>query len=495
MANYFEQYDSSDPKSIEEYAKKLIGHSFKEIALFDHVEMHEDDIVETSYGQKTRKGGLGNFLEEQYFGYRANSVSKADFEEAGVELKVSPFEKNNDGSMRAGERLVLSMIGYDKPIEDYFYDSHVWEKCKLILLIYYLRDRNVLNNLDYVIHFAELFTPPEEDLKIIEQDYDTIRRKIQAGKAHELSESDTLYLGACTKGANAEKSTVPQFYGERIPARKRAFCYKRSYMTYVLNNYLSNDSFNNRHDEQIVKNAAELEYSSFEKIIEDKINSYIGKSDKELCSLFDRQYNNNKAQWFDLTYRMLGITSNNAEEFSKANIRVRVIRLEENNHMRESISFPPFKYKELIQEQWENSTLHDYFDQTKFLFVVFKKKSDCYVLRGCQFWNMPYEDLNNEVRNGWQKVVDTIKQGVVFNFKDTKSGIIVQNNFPKKADNRIIHIRPHARKRYFEFSNGMIIGDGNRSDANQLPDGTWMPHYSFWINNDYILEQIGVEKK
>ena len=102
MANYFEQYDSSDPKSIEEYAKKLIGHSFKEIALFDHVEMHEDDIVETSYGQKTRKGGLGNFLEEQYFGYRANSVSKADFEEAGVELKVSPFEKNNDGSMRAG---------------------------------------------------------------------------------------------------------------------------------------------------------------------------------------------------------------------------------------------------------------------------------------------------------------------------------------------------------------------------------------------------------
>ena len=189
------------------------------------------------------------------------------------------------------------------------------------------------------------------------------------------------------------------------------------------------------------------------------------------------------------------ITSNNAEEFSKANIRVRVIRLEENNHMRESISFPPFKYKELIQEQWENSTLHDYFDQTKFLFVVFKKKSDCYVLRGCQFWNMPYEDLNNEVRNGWQKVVDTIKQGVVFNFKDTKSGIIVQNNFPKKADNRIIHIRPHARKRYFEFSNGMIIGDGNRSDANQLPDGTWMPHYSFWINNDYILGQIGVEKK
>ena len=47
------------------------------------------------------------------------------------------------------------------------------------------------------------------------QDYKVISDKIKAGIAHELSESDTMYLGACTKGANAEKSTVPQYYGKR----------------------------------------------------------------------------------------------------------------------------------------------------------------------------------------------------------------------------------------------------------------------------------------
>ena len=87
----------------------------------------------------------------------------------------------------------------------------------------------------------KLFTPPAADIEIILNDYKIITDKIIAGKAHELSESDTMYLGACTKGANAEKSTVPQYYGNHEPARKRAFCFKVSYMTYILNNYVVKD--------------------------------------------------------------------------------------------------------------------------------------------------------------------------------------------------------------------------------------------------------------
>ncbi len=207
--------------------------------------------------------------------------------------------------------------------------------------------------------------------------------------------------------------------------------------------------------------------------------------------MFNRDYNNNKAQWTDLAYRMLGIKSNRAEEFRKANVTVKVIRLEENGKMRESMSFPPFKYKELIKETWEESTLHQYFEETKFLFVVFRRKGSCYTLRGCELWNMPYADLNTDVKQGWNGVVEVIRQGVKFTFKQTQAGIVVQNNLPKKSDNRVVHVRPHAQKRYFEFTDGTIIGDGNKSDANQLPDGTWMPHYSFWINNDYILSQLG----
>lgn len=479
-------YDKTSPKSIEEYAKKLVNRTFNEV-LEEYLRTHNLDEKGLTYGDSKRKGGLGNLLEEFYFGYKANSEPTADFAEAGVELKATPFEITKDGKYRAGERLVLSMINYSGPIEDNLYDSHVWQKCKLLLLIYYFRNKALKSNLQYPIRFVSLFTPSEADLAIIENDYKIIANKVITGKAEELSESDTFYLGACTKGATAKKSIVPQYYPPHTLAKKRAFCYKNSYMTYVLNNYVMANADG---EESIIKDASELQNLTFEELIKSKIEKYKGKTDKQLCEIFNREYNNNKAQWTDLTYRMLGIKSNRAEEFRKANITVKVIRLEENGKMKESISLPPFKYKELIKETWEDSTLHNYFDETKFFIVVFKKSKGEYILKGCQFWNMPYNDLNTDVQTGWKDTVEIIRKGIKFTIKKTKNNIIVKNNMPKKKDNRIIHVRPHASKRYFKLNDGTIIGNGSKADANELPDGIWMPNYSFWINNDYILSQL-----
>lgn len=482
-------YDKTDPRSIEAYAKNLIGHTFREI-----LEGRLSDITKManqaeSYGNKKRKGGLGNLLEEAFFGYAANSISAADFEEAGVELKATPYELTGKGEYRAGERLVLSMIDYSREIETDLIDSHLWQKCKLLLLIFYWRNRSLEDNLLYPIRFVSLFTPTPTDLAIIESDYRTIANKIIEGKAEELSESDTFYLGACTKGATAEKSIVPQFYPPHTLAKKRAFCYKNSYMTYVLNEYIITGT---ETYESLIKDPSELANNSFAQLIVSRIDAYKGKSDKQLCEMFDREYNNNKAQWTDLTYRMLGIKSNNAAEFKKANIVVKVIRVEEDRSMSECLSFPAFEYKELIKENWENSTLRSYFDETKFFFVVFKRKGEHYYLYGSQFWNMPYDDLESDVKNGWQSVVDTIKSGVKLTPVKQKNGIVERNNLPKKSDNRIIHVRPHTSKTYYEFTDGTIIAKGTKANANQLPDGTWMTDYSFWINNDYILGQLGI---
>lgn len=486
-------YDKTSPLSIEQYAKLLVGHTFQDVLDGSVGKCRPSQEKADEYSNPSRKGGLGNLLEEIYFEYKANSESKADFEEAGVELKATPYEYNRNGSAKAGERLVLSMINYSGEIEPTLEESHVWQKCKLILLIYYLRDKSLKSNLQYPIDYVTLFTPSETDKAIIANDYKYIADKVMSGKAETLSEADTFYLGACTKGSTAEKSIVKQFYPPHTPAKKRAFCYKNSYMTYVLNDYVMKGVITYQQEEQyesILKDASELEGKTFAAFIVSKINHYAGLTDKELCSKFDREYNNNKAQWTDLAYRMLGIKSNRAEEFRKANLTVKVIRIEENGKMRENMSFPPFKYKELIEEEWEDSTLHNYFDETRFLFVVFKRSGDNYILKGAQLWNMPLEELNSTVKAGWDSVVNTIKAGIKFEIVETASGVVVKNNLPKKADNEIIHVRPHAKKRYFKFTDGTVIGEGNVSDANQLPDGTWMPHYSFWINNDYIEKQL-----
>ena len=84
--------------------------------------------------------------------------------------------------------------------EECFEKSHLWEKCKLILLIYYKYIAGI-RNIDNKIYYAKLFTPPQQDLLIIKNDYYFIVEKIRQGHAHELSESDTLYLGAAPKAA------------------------------------------------------------------------------------------------------------------------------------------------------------------------------------------------------------------------------------------------------------------------------------------------------
>ena len=152
------------------------------------------------------------------------------------------------------------------------------------------------------------------------------------------------------------------------------------------------------------------------------------------------------------------------------------------------MSFPPFKFKELVSERWEDSTIHEYFETTRFLFVVFKRDGKAYRLIGSQLWNMPYEDLNVIVKDGWSKIKKSIIDGVVFIPKQTKKGIIYRNSLPKKCDNSIIHIRPHAKKSAFLFKDGKQIGD--LSNANELPDGQWMTTQSFWINNTYIFSQL-----
>ena len=149
-------YDKNNPLSIEKYAKKLEGKKFFE-GLKDYYSNSEIRERGIGYSEKNElqekiayfnnprgKGSLGNLLEEYYFYYKPNSDSNPDFLEAGTELKVTPIEKKRDGSLRAGERLVITMIPNDRPVEPVFGKSHVLEKMRLMLLILYLREKDIL---------------------------------------------------------------------------------------------------------------------------------------------------------------------------------------------------------------------------------------------------------------------------------------------------------------------------------------------------------------
>ena len=178
-------YDKHNPLAIEKYAKKLEGKKFFEVLkdYYSNSEIRESGI---GYSEKNElqekiayfnnprgKGSLGNLLEEYYFYYKPNSDSNPDFLEAGTELKVTPIEKKKDGSFRAGERLVITMIPNERPVEPMFEKSHVLEKMRLMLLILYLREKDIFRteySIEYVKLFSILSESCREDLIIIKED-------------------------------------------------------------------------------------------------------------------------------------------------------------------------------------------------------------------------------------------------------------------------------------------------------------------------------------
>ena len=171
------------------------------------------------------------------------------------------------------------MINYMKVINMDFYKSNAWEKLKNILLVYYLWDPDIEDRLDYMINYIYMLSPEGEDLRIIESDFYKIRQKVIDGKAHELSEGDTLYLGAATKSSNS-KNRTPQ-PNSKILAKPRAFSLKTSYMTYVLRNYITGGS---EREDKILKDDTVLEFEEY------VLNKFLINYFDECQQKFDKVY-------------------------------------------------------------------------------------------------------------------------------------------------------------------------------------------------------------
>ena len=472
------------PEQILNYAKRLEGMTFREVLDLGIA----PEGVSHEYSSRSYKGGMGNLLEERYFGYRANSDREADFPEAGVELKATCIDYRKDGTEAAGERLVLTMIPYDEELPDSLYDSHLWDKCKQLLLVWYRRDKNI-EKYDQTIEYVRLFTPPEDDLRVMETDYALITGLIKDGRADELSESLTSYLAACTKGSNAEKSLRDQvLYSPGKAARSRAFSFKRPYMEYVLHHYILNEP----EPERLSDKATELSRQELVHYVTKMINAHIGKSDRELCQQLEISYTGNKAQWTSIAYRLLGVRGNRAAEFDKAGIHVRTVRLEpDGNSLRESVPILNINFKDLLEEpDWEDSELRNLLTEQSLLFVVFQKEGDEAILRGSFVWNMPIEDIDGPARECWERTREVVASGVELTPRQGHDGkLIYQNNLPKISDGLDIHVRPRATTAAYRFEDGTEIGNVER-DAEELPDGRWMTRQAFWLNSDYVLEAI-----
>lgn len=456
-------YDSSLKDSIIFYAKKLIGKNLKEFC-----------PKEISNGKN--KGGFGQFLEKYYFLYEPNSLEEPDFPLARLELKSSPLKELKNLKLVSKERLVLNIINYMDIVNQEFEVSSFYKKNRNLLLVFYLYkvDETVF---DYKIKIVDEWSFPSLDLELIKQDFLKIKDKISSGKAHELSEADTLYLGACTKGSKGGNHREQP--NSSIKAKQRAFSLKQGYVNHIIASLSDNREKYGR----VIESLELLKKKGFEEIILDKFKAYYRKTVSQIIRELNVELNPKAKNFYaSLTKAILNIKQDcEIEEFKKADIEVKTIRLNNNNLPKEDMSFKAFKYEDIMKQNWNSSEFKEILEK-KFLFIFFKYYGDELKLEKVKFWNITNSDLQ-VVRKMWIDTKKVIKSGnIVKKIKTNKNGKTVRyTNFPGKKDNHISHVRPHGQNSKDVFA--LPIED-------KLTKEKFYTKHCFWLNASYVKEKI-----
>ena len=184
--------------------------------------------------RKHTKGLVAQLVEKEYFGIPTNSSERPDFQDLGIELKVSPLKLvKSTGWYNAKERNVIKMVDYFNVLENKNWkDSKLIHKLHRVLFVLYVHDKEKPAT-EWQIVSTFLWSPSEKQDRLIQMDYDIIRDKIKAGVKNR--EGDNEFLGTCPKHAGgynkhdplASKPGALRPHPVMEMAEKRGFCIKQ----------------------------------------------------------------------------------------------------------------------------------------------------------------------------------------------------------------------------------------------------------------------------
>lgn len=430
-------YDKGSVDSIYEYALKLTGKSLAEVVTLP------DGIVNSR-----NRGDLGSLVEKFYFEIIPPNNHDPDFKEVGLELKTTGVLLKGD-DYRAKERLVLTMIDYQAIAKESWETSSFYMKCQLMLILFYLYGKDVAVIDRLFVLKPLLYEIPLLDIAQIRRDWEFIRQRVLDGKAHELSEGDTYYLGACRKGSGGEKEALRKQPFSNEGAKSRAFSFKQGYVNKLIEGHVDDS-------QSLGVNAA----LTFDAATQLRFEPFIGQTLEEISKELGFGVKKSKGFHKEIANRILSSDGQTLLELDKAGIEMKTIRLTSSGKPRESMSFPGFKYLEIINEDWEDSSFFEKLEH-KFLLVIFRSdENGVERLFRVAYWNMPYDD-RVEAKRVWEET----KRRVSVNASD----------LPRMSESDVAHVRPKAR-------------DGK--DKLPTPQGDMQVKKCFWLNGRYIATVI-----
>ena len=466
-------YDKTNAASLFEHSKGLLHHTLAEAMLILDPTFRPEDL------EWKGKGGLGQLVEKYWYGYEPNNSPMPDFPEAGVELKTTPLKRLKNEDLAIKERLVCDMINYMTIVDVPFEESPFYRKCLLMLVLFYLHESGKEKR-DMTFLYSVLWQLQGKDLIIMKHDYEIIVAKIRQGRAHELSEGDTMYLAACRKGETGA-SCSPQPFNE-IAAPSRAFSLKPAYMRTLLDfarssggDWATNTTL--KTPEMELVSESDLQTNTFEEILSNRILSFKGMDYREIANLLGMEVSpKEKSRYARVVKRILleGLSKfEDAEEIRKAGIIVKTIRVEANGSIRESMSFENIDYNEVFEtENWIDSRWYE-IATSRFMFIVFRADASTpwgdetrYLLDDVIFWTMPSSDLV-KAQLYWENIRKNVLDDTL---QDSN------NTFWRLEHRSLFHVRPKAqtsKDKYYSPLSGIEV-----------------PKKSYWFNRDYVAQIV-----
>ena len=162
--------------------------------------------------------------------------------------------------------------------------------------------------------------------------------------------------------------------------------------------------------------------------------------------------------------------------------KIKTVKLDKYGKLKESMSFPAFRYTDIAEEEWENSEFRKYFKKNIVAFTVYQGIGKELYLKKIVLWKMPEEVLEVGVRMVWEKTKECILTGGIVKYIDNNGRYF--SFFPSSTENPYMHVRPHARDR--EDTNLLPVAD-------KLTGLVQYPKHCFWLNRSYVLKIISRE--
>ena len=402
-------------QELLEYTSNIKGKTFKEI---------DSENLLANASLNRQKGLLGHVVETGFYKYPINSDSKADFEELDIELKVTGYVKNKNGSLRAKERLVLSKINYNEIINETFESSHVLGKCRKMLIIWYEYDPTKEAK-DFLITDYQLYDMTN-DFKIFNNDFEIIKGKVLDGRAHELSEGDTSYLGACTKARTSSDRTTQPF--SDILPKPRAYSLKNAYMTGILRELIEKPT--------LLEIKSKQEFNTVIEYIKDKLEPYFGKTQvKILEEITGREYDEKIPKNISkmISDELIGKDEDlpkKDELFAKTSFIIKNLPFKEDGKPRERMSFKTISLSD-FETDWEDSYWKNYFEETTLIVICYAEK--------------------NKSKNGF-RVLRDVKQ-ITFDENDLESFEKTYNQIKLAIEKKDVNLLPTSAN---GFKNQML---------------------------------------